>query len=63
VIIEPIVTGIRVLPFIINYKPFDNTPNIGTIDISNNNSFEIKLLTQNSYMIGLGSKNSTHVIY
>lgn len=42
------------LPFYNQIQAFDNTPNTGTIKLTNNR-FSINLTLPNSYMIGLGS--------
>jgi hypothetical protein len=51
------------LPFYNQLQAFDNTPNIGTLDVGYDNSFEIKLLTPNSYMVGLGSVTIPPTLY
>lgn len=43
------------LPFANQLQAFDNTPNIGEKTLGHDNSFEIDLMTPNSYMVGLGS--------
>lgn len=43
------------LPFANQIQAFDNTPNVGQVDLDMSNSFTIKLVTPNSYMVGLGS--------
>lgn len=42
------------LPFANQIQAFENTPNMGKVELIDN-KFEIKLVTPNSYMIGLGS--------
>ena len=51
------------LPFYNQLQAFDNTPNIGIVDIGTDNSFEIKLLMPNSYMVGLGSVTIPPTLY
>lgn len=51
------------LPFYNQIQAFENTPNIGIINIGYNNTFEIKLLTPNSYMVGLGSVTIPPTLY
>jgi len=43
------------LPFFNQIQAFDNTPNVGKVELDFNKNFTIKLITPNSYMIGLGS--------
>lgn len=51
------------LPFSNQIQAFDNTPNAGTVDIGMDNSFEIDLMTPNSYMVGLGSITVPPTLY
>jgi hypothetical protein len=41
------------LPFYNQIQAFEGTPNIGIVEIKQNNTFEIKLMTPNSYNVGL----------
>jgi len=43
------------LPFYNQIQAFDGTPNVGIVEIKSDNTFEIKLMTPNSYTVGLGS--------
>lgn len=43
------------LPFATQIQAFENTPNIGQTEIQNDKTFEINLMTPNSYLVGLGS--------
>lgn len=43
------------LPFQNQLQAFENTPNIGIITLSYNNTFNINLMYPNSYQVGLGS--------
>ncbi len=51
------------LPFPNQIHAFDNTPNIGKLELGLNNSFNIKLMTPNSYMVGLGSVTIPPTVY
>jgi hypothetical protein len=51
------------LPFANQLQAFDNTPNIGTYKLGPDNSFEIELMTPNSYMVGLGSVTVPPTLY
>ena len=51
------------LPFANQLQAFDNTPNSGSVTVTSDNSFEIYLLTPNSYMIGLGSVQVPPTLY
>lgn len=51
------------LPFANQIQAFDNTPNMGKIQLGVTNSFEIKLITPNSYMVGLGSVTIPPTLY
>ena len=50
------------LPFYNQIQAFDNTPNVGIAEV-NGNSFEIRLMTPNSYMVGLGSVTIPPTVY
>ncbi len=43
------------LPFANQVQAFESTPNIGVVELSSDNTFEIELMTPNSYIVGLGS--------
>ena len=44
------------LPFANQLQAFEGTPNVGVVNVNElDNSFEIELMTPNSYMVGLGS--------
>ncbi len=43
------------LPFANQIQAFENTPNTGLVEVNDDNTFVIELMTPNSYMIGLGS--------
>ena len=51
------------LPFANQIQAFANTPNIGMVELKDDNSFEIDLLTPNSYMVGLGSVQVNPTLY
>lgn len=51
------------LPFANQLQAFENTPNTGSVQLREDNSFEIYLLTPNSYMIGLGSIQVPPTLY
>ena len=51
------------LPFANQLQAFDNTPNVGSVQLKQDNSFEIFLLTPNSYMVGLGSIQVPPTLY
>jgi hypothetical protein len=51
------------LPFADQLQAFENTPNIGTIELSYDNKFKIPLITPNSYMVGLGSVQIDPTLY
>lgn len=51
------------LPFYNQIQAFENTPNIGEIHLDEHNSFEIDLMTPNSYMVGLGSVTILPTLY
>lgn len=43
------------LPFANQIQAFENTPNIGEVELKGDNTFEIDLMMPNSYLVGLGS--------
>lgn len=51
------------LPFANQIQAFDNSPNIGSVTLNAENKFEIKLMTPNSYMVGLGSVTIPPTLY
>lgn len=51
------------LPFANQIQAFDNTPNVGIVQLDYENRFEIPLVTPNSYMIGLGSVQVPPTLY
>lgn len=51
------------LPFANQIQAFENTPNIGSVDIGNNQTFKIHLVTPNSYMAGLGTVQVPPTLY
>lgn len=50
------------LPYASQVQAFENTPNIGKV-VLNNGEFEIKLMTPNSYYVGLGTVYISPRIY
>jgi hypothetical protein len=50
------------LPFHSYDQAFDNTPNIGKVNV-NNGKFKIELMFPNSYMVGLGSVTIPPTLY
>lgn len=52
------------LPFANQIQAFENTPNIGVVELKDSsNSFEIELMIPNSYMVGLGSVTIPPTLY
>ena len=51
------------LPFANQTQAFDNTPNKGKLTLESGNSFQIKLMTPGSYMVGLGSMTIPPTLY
>lgn len=51
------------LPFANQIQAFENTPNIGITEVDSDNTFEINLITPNSYMVGLGSVTIPPTLY
>lgn len=51
------------LPFANQIQAFDNTPNVGQLKLDFDKSFEIPLVTPNSYMVGLGSVQIPPTLY
>jgi hypothetical protein len=51
------------LPFKDQIQAFDNTPNIGELQLTSGNRFTIPLITPNSYMVGLGSVQVPPTLY
>lgn len=52
------------LPFANQIQAFDNTPNVGMVELKGiDNSFEIDLMTPNSYIVGLGSVTVPPTLY
>lgn len=51
------------LPFANQLQAFENTPNIGIVELDSQKHFEIKLMMPNSYMVGLGSVQVPPTLY
>ena len=51
------------LPFANQLQAFDNTPNQGRAVLDNQNTFKLKLIMPNSYMVGLGSVTVPPTVY
>jgi hypothetical protein len=51
------------LPFANQIQAFENTPNIGNVELGPGNSFRIPLVTPNSYMSGLGTVQIPPTLY
>lgn len=51
------------LPFANQLQAFENTPNVGVVEVNNQNQFEISFMMPNSYQVGLGSVVVPPTIY
>lgn len=51
------------LPFANHSQAFENTPNVGKVEVGADRSFRIPLITPNSYMAGLGTAQVPPTLY